>query len=425
MDKQIKEVLKKQAEKINPPEAENKKIKTFLQEISKNILRKIKEKRIKADVFVGGSYAKDTLIQKDKYDVDIFVRFDKSFDERKVSETLQKLLPKTAKRIHGSRDYFLLKHENIEFEVIPVLRIKKPEEAKNITDLSYFHVNYVRKKIAKNPKLSNEIKLAKAFLHFQGCYGAESYINGFSGYSLELLVIHYKSFINFIKNIAKSDGKKIIIDSEKFYKNKETILREINEAKLSSPIILIDPTFKERNAVAALSEDTFNKFRQSCIDFLKKPSLKFFEKKDNVGLLVKKYKHNLIRLCISTERQAGDIAGTKLKKFFGFFCSKVERYFKIKEKYFEYHEEDNTGRVYLVLEPRKEIFFSGPPVIMEDRLREFKKEHKKVIIQAGKSYAKEKNTLNFEKFLNEFSNKEEKILREMGVESLSLKRDMV
>lgn len=52
---------------------------------------------------------------------------------------------------------------------------------------------------------------------------------------------------------------------------------------------------------------------------------------------------------------------------------------------------------------------------MEDRLREFKKEHKKIIIKAGKSYAKEKNNLNFNKFLDEFSNKEEKIVREMGI----------
>jgi len=420
MNNQTKNILREEIKKINPSEEEQQQIKKLLKELSKNIQTQIKNKKIKADVFIGGSYAKGTLIRKEKYDIDIFVRFNVKYNNEKISSMLQKILPKNAKNIHGSRDYFSLTLGNIEFEIIPVLNIKKPEEAKNITDLSYFHVNYVKRKIAKNPRLADEIKLAKAFLHFQGCYGAESYINGFSGYALELAIIHYKTFANFVKSMAKIkiDAGKIVIDSEKLYKNKEAVLREVNESKLSSPIILIDPTFKERNALAALSENTFSRFREACVKFLKNPSTDFFKKKDTIFLLEKKYKNKLIKLNLLTERQAGDIAGTKLKKFFGFFCSKIERYFEVKEKYFEYDEKSNTGKVYLVLNPKKEIIFHGPPVEMEDRLREFKKEHKKVIITAGKSYAKEKNNLDFEKFLNNFSNKEEKIIREMGVKDI-------
>src|SRR3989344_5865150 len=108
-----------------------------------------------------------------------------------------KIVPKNAVRIHGSRDYFVVKeNNNFEFEIIPTLKIKKPSEAKNIIDLSYFHVNYVRNKL-KNKKLADEIKLAKAFIHYSDCYGAESYINGFSGYAVELLVIYYGSFTKF------------------------------------------------------------------------------------------------------------------------------------------------------------------------------------------------------------------------------------
>jgi len=420
----IKEILKREIDLIKPSSEEIAGIELELAKLRANIEEKIKKQKISAEIFIGGSFAKKTLIKKEKYDIDVFVRFDMKYDAEKISSMLKRLLPKNVKKIHGSRDYFSLNKEiksiSVDFEIIPVIKIKNPVEAKNIMDLSYFHVNYVRKKIAKNTRLADEIKLAKAFVHFQGCYGAESYINGFSGYALELLIVHYKSFVNFIKNIAKSSREKIVIDTEKFYKNRESILREVNEAKLSSPIILIDPTFKERNAVAALSQETFNMFRNACIGFLKKPSLEFFKKKDVISFLDKKYKNKLIKLNLLTEKQAGDIAGTKLKKFFSFFCSKIERYFEIKEKYFEYDEKQNMGKVYFVLNGRKEILFRGPPVGMEDRLKEFKKEHKKVIIQAGKSYAKEKNNLTFNKFLNEFSNKDEKILREMGVSSVEI-----
>ena len=419
-----KEILKKETALTKPSNEEIIKMELELSGLKSFIEERIKKQKISAGIFVGGSFAKGTLIKKEKYDIDIFVRFDKTFDEKKISNTLRKLIPKNVKKIHGSRDYFSLNRKidktSVDFEIIPVIKIKNPQEAKNIMDLSYFHVNYVKRKIIKNPRLADEIKLAKAFVHFQDCYGAESYINGFSGYALELLVVHYKSFINFIKNIAKTPGEKIVIDTEKFYKNREAILREVNEAKLSSPIILIDPTYKERNALAALSENTFNRFREACIKFLKNPSGNFFKKKDNVGLLEKKYKNKMIKLNFETDRQAGDIAGTKLKKFFGFLSVKIEKYFEIKEKYFEYDEKENIGKGYFVLNARKEIIFTGPPVEMEDRLKEFKAEHGQVVIKAGKSYAKEKNNLTFDRFLNELSNKDERILREMGITDVSI-----
>jgi len=415
-----KEILKKEIDLINPSKEEFSEIEKKLKELKESIEGKIKKRKIKADVFIGGSYAKDTLIRKEKYDIDIFVRFDKINDKKRISSLLQKLLPKNTKKIHGSRDYFSLRNKNTEFEIIPVMKIKKPEEAENITDLSFFHVTYVKNKIQKNRRLADEIKLAKAFVHFQDCYGAESYINGFSGYALELLVINYGGFFNFIKNIVKIGGKKVVIDTEKLYKNKETVLREINEAKLSSPIILIDPTFKERNALAALSQETFNKFQTVCVNFLKNPSLEFFKKKDNILLLEKKYKDKLIKLNIKTDRQSGDIAGTKLKKFYNFSLIKIDKYFEIIDKYFEYDEKLNIGKVFLVLNPRKEIVFKGPPIDMQDRFLEFKREHKKIVITAGKSYAKEKNNLSFDKFLHEFLNKEEKTIREMGVSEINL-----
>ena len=51
----------------------------------------------------------------------------------------------------------------------------------------------------------------------------------------------------------------------------------MNSSKLTSPIILVDPTYKQRNALAALSEETFEKFKQASKKFLKNPSIKYFE----------------------------------------------------------------------------------------------------------------------------------------------------
>ena len=50
--------------------------------------------------------------------------------------------------IHGSRDYFQIKiNDRIFFEVVPVKKVSNPKKAENITDLSYFHVKYIRQKV--------------------------------------------------------------------------------------------------------------------------------------------------------------------------------------------------------------------------------------------------------------------------------------
>jgi tRNA nucleotidyltransferase (CCA-adding enzyme) len=415
----LKGVLAGELNNINPPEADvtslNQKTKITC-EILKNNINRLK---LNANVFIGGSFAKNTLIKKQKYDVDIFVRFDSSYSEEKIALYLSKIVPKNAERIHGSRDYFIIKDNSFEFEIIPTIKIKRPSEAKNITDLSYFHVNYVKNKL-KNKKLASEIRLSKAFIHYADCYGAESYINGFSGYAVELLIIHYKSLIKFIEAIAKFNvGEKIVLDPAKLFKNKQEILRTLNAAKLNSPIVLIDPTFRERNALAALSIETFIKFQDYCKRFLKNPNAEFFKIKDKEAIMRSKYGADLLELQFFTDKQSGDIAGTKLKKFSGFFMQELSRYFDIQDSGFIYYEKTNTGKLMLVIKQKKEIIFPGPPVAMKDRLIAFKREHKKIKIIKGKAQASE-NPISFEKFFDKLLNKKRDTIEGMGVSEIKL-----
>ena len=83
--------------------------------------------------------------------------------------------------------------------------------------------------------------------------------------------------MKFIRAIAKTRREKIIIDIEKKHKSKRAILMDLNSSKLQSPIILVDPTYKQRNVSAALSEETFERFKKDCKKFLKNPSIKAFE----------------------------------------------------------------------------------------------------------------------------------------------------
>jgi tRNA nucleotidyltransferase (CCA-adding enzyme) len=391
-----------------------------INEVSKNFCQelrdKLKKKKIKADVFIGGSLAKNTLIKKAdaKYDIDIFVRFS-GYEDEEISSLLGILLRGWAKKIHGSRDYYQTIINGIVIEIIPVLKIKKPEEAKNVTDLSYFHVNYVLGCTKKNKKLGDEIRLAKAFAHANDCYGAESYIKGFSGYALELLICHYKSFLKFAKEIAKLDDSKIplIIDDSKFYKNKKEILTEMNESKLNSPIILIDSTFKERNALAGLSKETFLKFKNACEGFLKKPSLEAFDRK---GVYDKfKKEENVKIISVKTSKQSGDISGTKSKKFFNFFILRLKKEFLIKKSGFDYDDEKNIAYFYLIIDKRPKEIIKGPPIQRAEHLTAFKKSHSNAFIKKDYAWAEISHEFSFENWLKKFLQKDKDAISAMSV----------
>ena len=307
----IKDILTKELEIISIPKSEISKLKS----ISSDFIKSLKEAGLKA--FVGGSLAKGTLAVKDKQDIDIFVVFDYSEDILKLEEILKKIsLPGKLKKVHGSRDYFHIICNNILLEVIPVVKNSDPELAENVTDISLSHVKYIAEQIKKQPKLANEIRLAKAFCQAQKCYGAEGYIRGFSGYSLEILVIHFGSFVKFLKGISKER----VIDPMKYFKGEREIMNELNSSKLQGPVVLVDPTYKFRNVCAGLGLETFGKFLEISKDFLKSPNLEFFKEVEiNVEELkkfAKTKKARFLELKFSTDRQEGDIAGTKMKKFF-------------------------------------------------------------------------------------------------------------
>jgi len=401
----IRKIFARQLLSIKPSDNEIAKVKQLVLEFGALLNLELKKPRIKAEVFVGGSLAKNTIIKKkEKYDIDFFVRFDYSKYSGKsseLSEILAKPVERLAKKlkiriekIHGSRDYFNLSYKAIFLEIIPILKIKKASEAKNITDISPLHVSYVVNKLAKRRKLADEIRLAKTFCYVQGCYGAESYIKGFSGYSLEALCIYFGSFLNFLKGAAQwSLAKKIIIDSAKHYKNKNCILTLLNESKLQSPLILIDPVQKERNVTAAISSETFENFLKSVNEFLKKPSDEFFKIKIDVSEDLRKKakarKAQFNAFAIESSSDKLDIAGAKSLRISKFILNLMKKYgFAVLDSKFVFDVVMKKGFFYVVCKnPSARTELSGPPVGLEKYVAEFKKKYKKTSVKNGKIIA--------------------------------------
>ncbi|MFH0808570.1 MAG: nucleotidyltransferase domain-containing protein [archaeon] len=365
----IKDVLRNELELISVSKNEVLRLK----KISSDFIKSLKGYGLKA--FVGGSLAKGTLVAKEKQDVDIFVVFDYSEDTLKLGGILEKMkLPGKLSKVHGSRDYFHIDLGDVVLEVIPVVKNSDPELAENVTDMSLSHVKYVVSEIKKKPELAGEIMLAKAFCRANRCYGAEGYVRGFSGYSLEILVIHFGSFVKFLKEMHKVR----VVDSMKYFKNEREIMRELNSNKLQGPVVVVDPTFKFRNVCAGLGSESFEMFLEVGLAFLKRPSLEFFVKKDlDVEAMrdwaIKK-KVRFLELELSTDRQEGDIAGTKMKKIFDFFVRELKRNGQeILRSEFDYSGVEQKARGFLVVKENIEVEVRGPSVGLQECVLEFKK----------------------------------------------------
>lgn len=349
------------------------------------------------DFFVGGSFAKGTYLKND-FDIDIFCRFDLNYKDLKLSSYLENILLDTKldfKKLKGSRNYFKilfgLDKKIIQFEIVPIRKIKTIQDCKNSTDFSPMHIDFIKKKIKKDKNLINEIRLAKMFFKAKKLYGAESYIGGFSGHSIEILILYYKSLENLLKK-AKDWKINEIIDIENFYK-KENILDEIGKEKIS-PLIIIDPILKERNASRALSKQKFFEFILISTLFSEFKLEDFHIEKENFKLFkinsvefAKRINLNLILYSLDLEikEESKDIVGSKLlkafynlKKFFlnyDFIIFKYNYFFDFEKRIYcfaFFFEKKTLSNLKII---------SGPKVLMNDAVLNFLKQKNEFFIE--------------------------------------------
>jgi tRNA nucleotidyltransferase (CCA-adding enzyme) len=340
----------------------------------------LKKRKIQADVVIGGSVAKSTNLKH--YDMDIFVQFYKNPDSDLLEAVLKKEFARV-ERLHGSRDYFKIHAGSKHYEIVPVLKIAKAEQAENVTDVSMLHVKWVKANL-KNP---GDVKLAKLFCRAQHVYGAESFISGFSGYFLEILIVYYGSFEKMIKAAAKWKPK-VVIDAAHYYTSKEDALFQLNASKTISPVIVIDPVQKDRNAGAAVSIEKFDKFVKAAQEYTKKPSEKFFAAEEfSAEKLKKEAGKNKTAVILKAEPVKGklDVVYSKIVKVQEHIKQQLElNEFSVHKTEFEFTE----NIIWFIVSPVKlpsQKKHLGPKADFEPKfIDSFKKKYKNAKLEKGR-----------------------------------------
>jgi len=346
-----------------------KKANSFLAKLNLNLKN--------ARAIVGGSFAKGTWL-KGRHDVDVFAMFP---DDNGISDKLEKALLKTfgkAERVHGSRDYFQIRYLGLDFEIVPALEIDNFRKAKNVTDVSPLHIQWVLCHLGD--KLRDDARLAKMFAKSSGCYGAETYIKGFSGYVLEILIAYYNGFENLVKSAVKwKEGDVINISGADVH---------IDKNKLSS-LVVVDPAQPGRNANAALSPEKFEKFKEHCRKFISHKRMEFFvERKIKLKDLSK---HDIVFIAEALDGKR-DIVGTKLLKAFSEIGNRIEKEgFGIAEMDWHWKEGEKAYFWYDVwrkkLSAEKKHY--GPPLSRKINLLQFRQKYKghQTGVENGRAFA--------------------------------------
>ncbi|MBP3791658.1 MAG: CCA tRNA nucleotidyltransferase [Methanobrevibacter sp.] len=239
--------------------------KRHIDEVSSNVMsflqKECDSRNIDANVTLVGSVSKNTAL-KGKSDIDIFIAFPLNTDKKYLKEKGLELAQlccdefgSEAQRHFASHPYITTEIEDCEVDIVPCYAIENGSELKSAVDRTILHTRYVKENLAESQQ--DEVLLLKRFMAMTGTYGSEFKVGGFAGYLCELLIINYGSFEDTLKSAIN-------------WKYGEVIdLMDYGTSQLfKDPLIVIDPTDKNRNVGAALRLDKMAEFIQSARNYI-------------------------------------------------------------------------------------------------------------------------------------------------------------
>ena len=418
----MERVLVKVLKKITPSKKEREELSRVMEKILKSAESVIIP--LNMNKTIAGSYTRDTWLA-DKKEIDLFIMFPVSFPREKLEKLGLEIGKKIVKKFGGKYEIAYAEHPYVrgklngfEVDIVPCYKVKSASKIKSAVDRTPFHNKYIAEHL--KPEMSKEVRLLKQFCKAIDVYGSDVRTLGFSGYLCELLIIKHKTFKNLL-SCAKNWGFGKFIDLESHCKvSMENFKKQ--------PLVVIDPTDPKRNVAAALSNENFTKFVETCKRFYKKPSERFFEmdrksiKKSELREHLKKAGSKLFVLKFRRPKVVDDILWSQMRRT-------ATRIIKLlRENEFEILESSvwsDEKYSYLIFEMKiwslPEIQkLVGPPLSSEEHSKEFKGKYKKgrLYTEGGRWVVEVKRKhRDFGNLLKDFLSKPQGKLLKEGVRS--------
>lgn len=254
----------------NKPNAEERnRIREIVLDVTDRINEYCHINQIDADPVLVGSAAKGTNMKS--ADIDIFIRFSKQYKEREmetIGVRIGKLILKDGKEKYAEHPYVTGHYDGFKMDIVPSYRISPGEKKVSSVDRTPLHTEFVRSNLPESMK--DQVILLKLFMKHFGIYGSEVRVAGFSGYVCELLIWNYGSFDDVIKIFSKLTGRLVIGVAQR---------KNLPE----TPVLIVDPVDGERNAAAAVSEESLATMKVASRFFVSAPSESFLLPREEIS----------------------------------------------------------------------------------------------------------------------------------------------
>jgi tRNA nucleotidyltransferase (CCA-adding enzyme) len=379
-DEELKRICNAVIERIRPDEGEERRVRAVTDSIIDKVDQKAFEMGIGAHGISVGSTARNTWLRGET-DIDVFIMFPEDVSEEDLKEqglSLAKSISDRWEERYASHPYIHAYFYDAEgrteygVDLVPCFAVKDASLLKSAVDRTPFHNEYIVNRISGG--LADEVLLLKQFMMRLGIYGSELRRMGFAGYLCELLILHYSSFGELLRNASQWHyGERI--DG----KGKGTYKGEGND-----PLIVIDPVDPNRNVAAAVSEYSFCRFIDTARVVLADPRMEFFLPReaaplraDEFAKLLKERGTELVMVVFDAPDVVEDILFPQLRKAEASVTNLIERHgFRVYRS--DVHAEGE--KAYLLFEmlvwslPRIKKHF-GPPVTSKNHSEKFKSKY--------------------------------------------------
>jgi tRNA nucleotidyltransferase (CCA-adding enzyme) len=275
----LNETVEKARKLFVPSVNDKKKLDIISTKIINSLSDLTSKKKLSIEFKFSGSYAKGTWV-KGESDIDILAIFQKEADIK----NLNLIIPKGFVAAFGTRKYFRGYFGGAEIEIVPIVKFSDIKKVKNSIDLSILHADYINSSLSEEQK--NDVIILKVLCKANGCYGSETYMHGFSGYALEVMINKFGSLAH-------------LIDEVETWKEKVVLGEKIGITDY--PIYLPDPTNASRNICASVSLDHLSKFIFALKQLKISPSISLFLRKSIKGaVMAQKKRRNTMLFTFTT-----------------------------------------------------------------------------------------------------------------------------
>jgi len=290
MSAKIELISKTVLGRVSPNADERGKIEALARKLERKVASVSGKLGVEAKVRVEGSVAKNTWLSGEP-DVDVFMRVPTSIPRNSLGDVCLRVARKATEGFEqierfAEHPYLEAIMEGTRVNIVPCYDTKRGEWL-SATDRTPFHTEYMKKRL--NIRMRGQVRLLKKFMKGIGVYGAEIKIGGFSGYLCELLILHYKSFLDTVKAFAELK-QRMVIDIEEFYSGNRS--HEV-DLLFDEPLVVVDPVDRARNVASAVRKERLYIFIAAAQAFMNGPDLNFFYPTAIVPLSARKIKQEL------------------------------------------------------------------------------------------------------------------------------------